>query len=119
MRSFFEASYPYSSNRGAFAPSFPDYVEDVVLAPDTLLRVPIPDGAGFVIVAFDGDVRARIGRADTALALPTGTTTGGGGSELNPAARRIPALLGDGVTKPTHLCLRAPAACRGSLAFYA
>lgn len=119
MRPFFDATYPFTSNRGAFAPACPDYVEDVVLAADTLARVPIPAGARFVNLSFDGDVRAKLGVATTALALPTATSSDGSGSELNPAARRIPPKLGDGTTSPTHLCLRAPAACKGSLAFYA
>lgn len=118
MRSFVE-DFPFGSNRAGFAPAFPDYVEDVVLAADTLVRVPIPAGATFVLLAFDGDVRAKLGVATTQLALPGATTADGSGSELNPAARRIPAKLGDGATSPTHLCLRAPAACKGSLAFYA
>lgn len=108
----------YNSPRAAFAPAFPDYIEDVVLAADTLVRIPIPTGAKFVVLSFDADVRAKLGVVTTALALPTATTADGSGSELNPAARRIPLKLGDGTTAPTHVCLRAPATTKGSLAFY-
>lgn len=117
MRQFISTSL-YDSPRAAFAPAFPDYVEDVVLAADTLLRVPIPAGATFAVFSFDGDFRAKVGVATTALALPTATSADGSGSELSPAARAIPAKLGDGATAPTHICLRAPAACNGSIAFY-
>ncbi len=118
MREFFETTFPYTGSRGAFAPQFPDYVEDVVLAADTLVRVPIPAGANFVLFAFDADFRAKVGVVGTAMALPAATTANGSGSELNPSARRIPAKLGDGATTPTHICLRAPAACKGSLTFF-
>ncbi|NNM75081.1 hypothetical protein [Enterovirga aerilata] len=118
MRGFFEAQYPYSGNRGSFAPAVADYVEDVVLAADTLVRVPIPAGARFALFSFDGDFRLRLGVSNTTFALPSATSTNGTGSILNPAARRIPETLGDGTTVPTHLCLRAPAACKGSIEFY-
>ena len=118
MRSFFAASYPATGNRGAFAPEFPDYVEDVVLAADTLLRVPIPAGAAYAVFAFDADFRAKLGVSSTGLTLPAATSSDGSGSELSPAARAIPAKLGDGTTAPTHICLRAPAACKGSISFY-
>ena len=118
MRAFIE-QFPVGSGRAAFAPPFADYVEDVVLAADTLLRVALPAGSRFVVLSFDADVRARVGTAGTTFTLPTSGTADGSGSELNPAARRIPAKLGDGTTVPTHLCLRASAACKGSLAFYA
>lgn len=116
MQDFVE-TFPNTTPRLAFTPPFPDYVEDVVLAADTLLRVAIPAEARFVLASFDGDVRVRIGLADTALALPSVSSSNGAGSELNPAARRIPATLGNG-TVPTHLILRSPLACKGSLAFY-
>ena len=119
MRTFLDSTYSLSSPRGAFAPQFPDYIEDVVLAADTLVRIPLPAGARFVTFAFDGDMRAKLGTSTTTLSLPASTTGDGSGSELNPAARRVPAKLADGTTGPTHLCLRAPAACKGSLAFYA
>lgn len=119
MRPFLAASdFGGNSARAALAPSFPDYVEDVVLAADALVRVPIPFGAGFVVFSFDADFRAKIGVVATALTLPAATTADGTGAELNPAARKIPAFLGDGVTVPTRICLRSPAACKGSLSFY-
>lgn len=117
MREFFEA-YPFSSARLSSAPAFPDYVEDVVLAADTLVRVPVPAGAGFVLFGADGDVRVKLGSVTTSFTLPLVSTSDGSGSEINPAARRIPATLGDGLTPASHLCLRAPLACRVSLAFY-
>jgi hypothetical protein len=117
MRSFVE-QYPLSTTRTALAPPFPDYVEDVVLAADTLARIAIPTGAGYVVFAFDGDFRAKLGVIGTGLTLPAASSTDGSGSELNPAARRIPTKLGDGTTTPTHICLRAPAAQKGSLSFF-
>ncbi len=84
------------------APTVSDYVEDVVLAADTLLRVPLPAGARFVLFSLDNDFRAKLGTVAASLALPTATSTDGSGSELNPAARRVPATLTDGVTVPTH-----------------
>lgn len=116
MRDFIE-NYPHSAARTALAPPFSDHVEDVVLPADTLQRVAIPLEARFVLASFDGDVRLRVGLADTTFSLPTVTSGNGNGSELNPSARRIPAALGGGAV-PTHLVLRAPQACRGSLAFY-
>lgn len=118
MRDLYEA-FPLSSSRLSIAPTMSDYVEDVVLAADELLRVPLPAGAQFVMFGMDNDFRAKLGTATAAFSLPTATSLDGSGSELNPAARRIPATLGDGATVPTHLLLRAPGACRGSLSFYA
>lgn len=99
MRPFLE-TYPNGSNRAAFSPPFPDYIEDVVLAADTLALVPIPTGAQFVVFSFDGDFRAKLGVNATTLVLPAATTTTGVGSELNPSARRIPAKLGMAVPRP-------------------
>lgn len=118
MRSFYEA-FPHSSARLALAPTFSDHVEDVVLDADMLVRIAIPAGARFVLASFDGAFRVKPGTVSTTLTLPAASTGNGSGSELNPGARRIPDLLADGSTVPTHLCLRAPFACKGSLAFYA
>lgn len=106
------------SEREAFAPEFPDYIEDVVLAADTIQRITIPSGAAFVVFSFDGDFRAKIGVVGTDLTLPSASTSNGSGSELNPAARRVPAVLGDGSTVPTHIVLRSASAQTGSLSFY-
>lgn len=118
MRELYE-TFPLSSSRLSMAPTFADYVEDVVLAADTLLRVPVPAGAQFVLFSLDGDFRAKIGTATAVFTLPAAASTDGSGSELNPASRRIPATLADGTTAATHLLLRAPRACKGSLSFYA
>lgn len=107
----FHEEFPLNSGRLAYAPSFSDRVEDVVLAADTLVRVAIPAGAHFVALSFDGDVRVKPGLVDTVLSLPLATTGDGSGSALNPASRRLPSTA-------THLCLRAPAACKGSLEFW-
>lgn len=115
MRSFVSNSFvggqQSSDPREAFAPSFPDYVEDVILAADTLVRVAIPTGARIVSFSFDGDFRARAGIVTDSFTLPAATTSNGSGSELNPAARTIPAGA-------THIILRAAAAQKGSLSFY-
>lgn len=107
----FHEEFPFNAGRLAFAPVFADTVEDIVLAADVLLRVPIPAGARFVAFSFDGDVRVRSGGSATTLSLPTATSTDGAGSALNPALRRLTAGA-------THLCLRAPDACKGSLEFW-
>lgn len=117
MRDFYEA-FPQSSPRLALAPTFSDYIEDVVLDADALARIAIPGGARFVLCSFDGLFRVKPGTATTTLTLPAATSVEGSGSELSPSARRIPERLADGTSIPTHLCLRAPAACKGSLAFY-
>lgn len=118
MRDFYEA-FPHSSARLALAPTFSDHVEDVALEADVLVRIALPAGARFVLFSFDGPFRAKPGTVATPLSLPSSSTADGSGSELNPGGRRIPERLVDGTTVPTHLCLRAPAACKGSLAFYA
>lgn len=110
MLSFHE-EFPLNSGRLALAPAFSDTVYDIVLAADTLVRIPVPTGARFVALSFDGDVRAKAGLVDTVLALPAATVTDASGSALNPALRRLPPAA-------THLCLRSPAACRGSLEFW-
>lgn len=117
MRSFYEA-FPYSSPRLAWAPSFSDYVETIALEADALLRVAIPSGARFVLFSFEAPFWAKLGTVATSFSLPNLSTGDGSGGELNPAARRIPETL-DGIATPTHLCLRASVACKGSLAFYA
>lgn len=114
----FSENWPDGSNRAALAPSVSDYVEDVVLAADTLVRVQIPQGKRFFVMSFDGDVRLKIGTNTTSFTLPTASTSNGSGSILNPQARRIPPRLADSVTIPTHLILRAPVACKGSIEFY-
>lgn len=114
----FHEEYPLTSNRTALAPPFADVVEDIVLAADTLQRVAIPAGRRFAIFSFDGDVRVLIGTSASSFDLPTATTTDGSGSILNPGARRFPVTLRDGTTQPTHLILRAPAGCTGSIEFY-
>lgn len=114
----FHEEYPLTSNRTASVPPFTSRVEDVVLAADTLQRIAIPAGQRFAIFSFDGDVRVMIGTSSTSFSLPASSTDDGSGSVLNPGARRVPAKLADGVTTPTHLVLRAPSACKGSIEFY-
>ena len=117
MRQFLE-DFPLNSGRSAFAPPFPDYVEEVVLLADTPTRLAIPAGARFAVFSFEGHVRVRLGTASATLDAVTATLDGSG-AEWNPAARRIPSRLGDGVTRPTHILLRAPAATQGTVTFYA
>jgi hypothetical protein len=117
MRAFIE-NFPLSSNRLALAPAFPDYVEEVKLGADVSTLIPLPEGARFALFSFDGHVRVRLGTKTSSLADAL-TTADGSGAEWNPAARRIPDFLPDGTTRPTHLCLRAPAATAGSVSFYA
>jgi hypothetical protein len=112
MRSFREP-YPFGSSRAALAPLPSDHVDPVVLAANVSQARPVPAGAQYVVFSFDGDFYARFGEsAATAAAVPGASATNGQGSELNPAARRIPAGL-------THIALIADAPRKGSLAFYA
>lgn len=115
MRSFFEAGYPQSSHRGAFAPQFPDDRPTVVvLAAGARQTVALPSAGGvranYVAFAGDGvEFWAWYGTSSTTLAVPsaTGATDTG---ELCPDVRRIP----DGAT---HVVLVAPAACKVALTF--
>ncbi|GGE01132.1 hypothetical protein GCM10011390_19960 [Aureimonas endophytica] len=116
MQYFFE-TYPDNNGRTQFAPPFPAYVEDVVLAAGVLTRLAVPAGARYALFSFDGDVRVKLGDATTSFSLPSVTGSGGAGSELNPTARRIAGLPGfSGAT--THLCLLAGSACTGSVSFF-
>lgn len=115
MRPFVD-SFPLNSGRLAAAPVFADYIESLRLSPNTQLNVAIPVGARFVLFSFTGDVRVRIGT--NATVVTDGTTTDGTGGELNPSARRIPGLLADGTSAPTHINLRSGVAVDGSLSFY-
>ncbi len=94
--------------------------DDVVLAADTLHRHPIPALTRYVGFSFDGPFRAKLGLADTPLTLPNETTTDQSGSELSPDTRMIPQVIqvGGASLAPTHICLRARAACSGSLTFW-
>lgn len=113
----FHESFPDNSGRLQFAPPFPDYVEDVVLAADTLTRLAIPAGARFAVFAFDADVRIKAGASDVSILLPVATSAGGGGTELSPGARRL--TLPGGAGTYTHIAFRAATACSGSVSFYA
>lgn len=116
MQSFFDA-YPANSGRLQFAPPFSDHIEDVVLAAGVLQTVAIPAGAQFAVFSFDADVRVKAGSATTFIDLPVASTAGGGGSDLNPAARRLTPAPGGAAF--THLCLRSAVACTGSVSFFA
>ena len=118
MRDFYEA-FPNSSSRLSLAPTFSDHIDDVVLDADSIVRIALPARARFVLISFDGPVWIKPGTMETSLAVPVASISDGSGGELNPSARRIPETLADGVTVPSHLCLRSPMACQGSLAFYA
>ena len=107
----FHEDFPLNSGRLAQAPQFSDTIHDIVLAAYTLLRVAIPAGARFVSLSFDADIRVKAGLVDTVLALPLASATDGAGSALNPGVRRLPLAA-------THLCLRAPGACKGSLEYW-
>ncbi|MFC7053807.1 hypothetical protein ACFQI3_14035 [Hansschlegelia quercus] len=115
MRSFFEATYPQSSHRGAQAPEFSDDRPTVaVLAAGVRQAVAVPSGgagrANYVAFAGDGsEFWAWYGGAGTTLAIPSATTATDTG-ELCPDVRRIP----DGAT---HIVLVAPAACKVALNF--
>lgn len=118
MRPFIEA-FPENVGRLQHAPVIPDHVEDVVLGADTLTRLPVPEKARFALFSFDGNVRVRFGGPTTTLTLPVATSGDGQGSELNPVARRLAPIAAEGAPLATHICLRAAAACSGSVSFYA
>lgn len=119
MQSFLD-DFPANSGRLQFAPSVSDHVVDVVLAVDAMTRIPIPAEARFAVFSFDGDIRMKLGDAATIFALPVVTSSGGEGSELNPQARRLRQLSSAApAAGATHICLRAPQACSGSVSFYA
>jgi hypothetical protein len=109
----------YNGAAGQFCPPFSTRVDTIVLGADTDYVHPIPAGAKFVLFSFDGDFRAKLGVSTTTIPGTLATTTDGSGVELTPGARAIPAWTDDGRTvAPTHICLRAPVACKGSLSFY-
>ena len=112
MRSFREP-YPFGSSRAALAPLPSDHVDPIVLSANLSQAHPVPAGVQYVLFSFDGDFYARFGESPAiAATLPTVSAADGEGSELNPAARRIPAGL-------THIALISEAPRKGSLAFYA
>ena len=111
MRSFRE-QHPFGSHRAAFAPPPSDHVDPIVLAAGASQAHPVPAGAEYVLFSFDGDVYVRFGAsASVTASVPGASAVSGDGSELNPAARRLP--LGT-----THVALVADAARKGSLSFY-
>lgn len=113
MQPFFE-EFPLNSGRLAFCPPFPTYIEDIVLAGNHSVAVPIPPGALFAVFSFDGDIRVKLGGAATAFSWPDTPTLDGTGSELNPTARRLP----EEHAAMTHLCILSGVACTGSVSFY-
>ncbi len=66
-------------SRLALAPSFPEYVENVVLPTETVVRVAIPAGARFVVFGFDQDFRAKIGLVNTDVPPVDASTSNGSG----------------------------------------
>lgn len=104
-------SFNPGSGRGVMSPELSEYIEDVVLPVDTLVRIPIPTGARHAIFSFNGDFRVKMGAAGDSFALPTATSSNGRGSSLNPNARRIPETA-------THILLRSPYSCIGAIEFY-
>ncbi len=104
-------SFNPGSGRGVMSPELSDYIEDVVLPVDTLVRIPIPVGARHALFSFNGDFRVKMGAVGDSLTLPTATSIDGKGSSLNPNARRIPETA-------THILLRSPYSCLGAIEFY-
>lgn len=107
----FREPYPYGFGRAALAPPPPAYVDPIVLAPGVMELHPLPAGAAYLVFSLDGDFFAKFGTSSVVAALPMASTSDGSGSELNPAARRVPAGA-------THVALIASQAATGSLSVY-
>lgn len=112
MRSFFDTSYPRTSNRGSFAPPPSDAVDARALAAGIAERHAIPAGSHFVLFSATGDFFAKFGDSSVTAAVPSADVVDGSAAELNPAARAVPAGT-------THVSLVADADCLVTLAFYA
>ena len=85
MKNFINFSDPKS--KSGFALQAPDYVDSVELT-GTTVQLTVPAGARYVVFSATADFYAAYGAAPTAV-IPSGTTSDGSGSELNPAVRRL------------------------------
>lgn len=78
-----------SSARALFALLPPDHVDSAELS-GSAVQFTVPTGANFVVFSATADFYALYGTNPTAAA-PSGTTSDGSGSELNPAVRKVEA----------------------------
>jgi len=62
------------------------YINTYVLTANVNKAITVPTGAKYVVFAANADLWVRI---DGAAAVPSGDTTDGSGSELNPGARYL------------------------------
>ena len=91
--------------------SAPDVVQPIVLAANTGQAFDVPAGHSFVLFSLNADFYARYG--STSAQVPTTTSTGSTGSELNPTARNI-----GSTASCTGISIIAPAAASGSLSWF-
>jgi hypothetical protein len=85
MKAFLDFNDPES--KAGFALNAPSYVDSVELT-GTAVQLTVPAGARYVVFSATDHFYAAYGAAPTAVA-PSGTTSDGSGSELNPAVRRV------------------------------
>lgn len=90
MKKFIGNDDPISKDGFALQP--PDYVDSVVLT-GSAVQFTVPIDARYVVFSSGGDFYVSYGDNPTAEE-PSGTTSDGSASELNPAVRRL-----DGVDK--------------------
>lgn len=100
MKPYIEG-HPYDSNRAAFAPPAPDYVDHRILEAGIVERHALPAGARFVWFSANTEITVKFGDSSVVTTCATTDVTDGTAGELNPGFRRIP----DGAT---HVSL-APA----------
>jgi hypothetical protein len=87
----------------------PGYINTYELAASTAKAVTIPTGARFAIFGATADIWVVIGAGKTA-AVPSGDTTDGSGSELNPSIRNV--------TGQTAMSIISESAAKVSITFY-
>lgn len=90
MNKFINFSDP--SSKAGFALQAPEYVDSVELT-GTAVQLTVPAGARYAVFSGTDNFYVAYG-ADPTAVVPSGTTSDGSASELNPAVRRL-----DGVEK--------------------
>ena len=96
------------NGRDAFAYTQSDHIDNRVLAANTPEVHPVPSGAKYALIRATTDVWVKVGAA---AAVPSGDSSGGDGSEINPGLLWL--------NGATTIGLVAEATCKVSLSFYA
>jgi hypothetical protein len=89
----------------------PDFVQSVVLSSGVGQAFDTPTGAGFCSFSMNADYWVRYG--STSAVAPTTSSTGSGGSELNPAMRNITSTA-----SCTGISIYSDYPCKGSIAWF-